>query len=243
MKIEVNKTNFKDLNERIRELVKTEDHIELNNVFGQRYIGCTIQAGKKITINGTPGNDMCAYMCGAEVEVFGSCQEATGNTMDGGKVIVHGNSGDALGYGMRDGEIYIKGDTACRGGIHMKEFKDKKAVIVVGGSAGDFFGEYMAGGIIILLGYTGDNEEIVGRHTLCGMHGGKMIVRGEIKETHLSDNVKKCELDETDKKDLENYVSNYCDHFGFDKEEILNHEFSKYVPLSKSPYAKLYTPN
>ena len=56
---------------------------------------------------------------------------------------------------MRGGEIYVKGNVGWRSGIHMKSYLEKFPVIVIGGKAGDFLGEYMAGGIIILLGLDG----------------------------------------------------------------------------------------
>lgn len=37
----------------------------------------------------------------------------------------------------------------------MKEYKDKIPAIVVGGVAGSFLGEYQAGGVIVVLGFTG----------------------------------------------------------------------------------------
>ena len=34
----------------------------------------------------------------------------------------------------------------------MKGYMDKVPVMIIGGTAGNFFGEYMAGGVLILLG-------------------------------------------------------------------------------------------
>ena len=67
-----------------------------------------------------------------------------GNTMNDGRVIVHGNSTDITGYSMRGGKIFIQGEVGYRVGIHMKAYKEKQPLIVIGGKAGDFFGEYMA---------------------------------------------------------------------------------------------------
>mgnify|MGYP002508363490 CR=1 FL=1 len=39
-----------------------------------------------------------------------------------------------------------------RAGIHMKAYKDKVPVMVIGGTAGSFLGEYQAGGVIVVLG-------------------------------------------------------------------------------------------
>jgi len=161
--IDTSNLDYKNLNYSIRNILseiklsgshdsgKNIKTIELNNVLGQRYIGDGIQSKISILINGTPGNDLAAFMDGPEIEVFGNVQDGTGNTMNSGKVIVHGSAGDILGYSMRGGEIYIKQDVGYRSGIHMKSYLDKFPVIVIGGKAGHFLGEYMAGGIIIIV--------------------------------------------------------------------------------------------
>jgi glutamate synthase domain-containing protein 3 len=149
--------HYRELNARIKLVIsgcKSSKcpHIILNNVLGHRYIGDGIKGEALITVNGTPGNDMAAFMDGPQIEVFGNGQDGIGNTMNSGRIIIHGDCGDILGYSMRGGEIYVEGNVGWRSGIHMKSYLEKFPVIVIGGKAGDFLGEYMAGGIIILLG-------------------------------------------------------------------------------------------
>jgi len=60
----------------------------------------------------------------------------------------------------------------------MKEYMEKKPIIVIGGKAGAFLGEYMAGGTIILLGIDIDDpKNIVGSYCGTGMHGGTIYSR------------------------------------------------------------------
>ena len=150
--------HFQSLNKRIRE--SADGEVVINGCVGQRYIATGL-SGKNITINGTPGNALGAYLNGCDVTVNGNAQDATGDTMNGGRIIIHGNSGDATGDAMRGGVIYIKGNTGYRAGIHMKAYKELRPVIVVGGRAGSFLGEYQAGGLIIVLGLHTDRR-IVG---------------------------------------------------------------------------------
>ncbi len=156
--------HYRELNSRIKLAIaecksgKCPDII-LNNVLGHRYIGDGIKGEVSITVNGTPGNDMSAFMDGPQIEVFGNCQDGIGNTMNSGRIVIHGDCGDILGYSMRGGEIYVKGNVGWRSGIHMKSYLEKFPVIVIGGKAGDFLGEYMAGGIIILLGLDAKKEK------------------------------------------------------------------------------------
>ena len=77
---------------------------------------------------------------------------------------------------MRGGKIYIQGNAGYRAGIHMKAYKEKIPVMIIGGYAGSFLGEYQAGGIIIVLGLHTDRRHIVGNFPCTGMHGGKMFL-------------------------------------------------------------------
>ncbi len=94
-------------------------------------------------------------MSGPHIEIFGNCDHAPGNTMDAGEIIIHGSGGDATAHSMRGGLIMVRDDIGYRGGIHMKEYGDHKPVLVIGGNARAFLGEYMAGGMIVVLGCRG----------------------------------------------------------------------------------------
>ncbi len=244
MTIEAGLTRYEKVNEDIKTALEKKKNVVVKDVNGQRYIGCALDEGKKITVYGTPGNDMACYLNGGTVEVFGNCQDAVGNTMNGGEIIVHGHSGDAMGYGMRDGQIYIENNVACRGGIHMKEFREMRPVLVIGQNAGSFLGEYMAGGTIVLLGLNMKRgEKLFGTHCASGMHGGKIFVRGSFPKENLSENIKVANLDENDIKELKAYVKKYCKYFDADFDLIMSKPFKKLIPATSRPYANLYTPN
>ena len=226
--------------------------IELKNILGQRYIGDGIQNKIKILIKGTPGNDLAAFMDGPEIEIFGNVQDGTGNTMNSGKLIIHGSAGDILGYSMRGGEIYVKEDVGYRSGIHMKSFLDKFPVIIIGGKAGHFLGEYMAGGIIMVLGFNSpvnklknfylfDDDEIAGDYIGTGMHGGKIFIRGEINNHKLGKEIIKSKINNEDEDIIKSYLDNYFKYFGSaNKGTIKLSDFFKLTPFSRRPYGKLY---
>jgi hypothetical protein len=92
-----------------------------------------------------------AFMDGPVVEVFGNGQDAIANTMNNGRIVIHGDAGDVLAYAMRGGALFVRGSVGYRVGIHMKAFRDLVPILVVGGTAKDFLGEYMAGGILAVL--------------------------------------------------------------------------------------------
>lgn len=244
MAIEAGLRRYEEINEEIKKELLTKNKSVVNDVNGQRYIGCALDEGKTIELHGTPGNDMACYLNGGRVVVYGNCQDAVGNTMGGGEIVIHGHSGDALGYGMRDGQIYIRDNVSCRGGIHMKEFRSMKPVLVIGENAGSFLGEYMAGGTIVLLGLNMKRgDKLFGTHCASGMHGGKIFVRGTFPKENLSPNIKVVSLSEEDKAELEEYVGKYCKYFGEDFGKIMNKPFKKLIPATSRPYANLYTPN
>lgn len=234
--------HYRNLNDMIKNSIKTgEKEIFIKNVQGQRYIGDGIQGKCKITIEGTPGNDMASYMDGPTIIVHGNVQDATANTMNDGKVIVHGNSGDTLGYAMRGGEVYIKGNVGYRVGIHMKEYLEKKSIIVIGGKAGAFLGEYMAGGIIILLGLNIDDaQQVVGNYCGTGMHGGIIYSRIPIDSYKLGKEVKQAQAEAEDMEIISSYVKKFSDYFGFDYRTIMDGQFIKIYPYNHRPYGNLY---
>ncbi|HIE32745.1 MAG TPA: hypothetical protein EYP81_01675, partial [Thermodesulfobacteriaceae bacterium] len=159
-----------------------------------------------------------------------------------GKIVVHGMAGDVLGYAMRGGKIHVYSDVGYRVGIHMKAYMDKVPVIVIGGKAGDFLGEYMAGGIIILLGMFSRYPErpIAGIYLGTGMHGGTIYVRGQVSETQLGLGLRPHELTDEDEALLRKHLSEYCEDFNLDLEEIMKEPFIKIEPYTHRPYGKLY---
>jgi glutamate synthase domain-containing protein 3 len=235
---------YKLLNEAVRNAVATgAKKIVLNNVNGQRYIGTGLR-GKDITIDvhGTPGQDMAMFMDGPKLEIFGNAQDGVGNTMNSGKVVVHGSAGDVLGYGMRGGKVFIEGDVGYRVGIHMKAYEDLRPIMVCGGKARDFFGEYMAGGLLVLLGMNSRLEgPLVGGYLGTGMHGGAIYIRGEVEPWQCGKEVGVFTADEADMADLTPVLKEYCEDLGWDLEEVLSVPFTKLVPVSHRPYGKLYT--
>lgn len=207
---------------------------------GQRYIGAGQSEGT-IILNEVPGNALGAYLDGANIIVNCSAQDATGDTMNAGEITIHGSTGDAAGYAMRGGAIYVQGDAGYRAGIHMKEYKEKVPVLVIGGRTGSFLGEYQAGGVIVVLQRFGGAENFVCNFCGNGMHGGKIFVRSDTRPVGPPPNISVVEATAADKAELSAYVEPYCKAFGADREEILSHRFYVMTPDSKNPYRQLYT--
>ena len=239
MFLDVRSLDYKTLNQEIRQ---SDMDVVITGCCGQRFIAAGMKE-KNITINGIPGNALGAYLDGASIVVNANAQDAVGDTMNDGKIIVHGNIGDAAGYAMRGGKIYIKGNAGYRAGIHMKEYKDKIPVMIIGGSAGSFLGEYQAGGMIVVLGLCDNNRKIVGNFPCTGMHGGKIYLRGNVEDIVFPKNVCARMADLADMESIQDEMTEYCSVFGYDVNVILNSQFTVITPDSKNPYKQMYVAN
>lgn len=232
--------HYRLLNNFIKEAAdKGYTSLLIKNVNGQRYIGTGIGKKIKINVKGTAGADLGAFMDGPEIIVHGNAQDAVGNTMNKGSITVHGHASDVCGIAARNGEIYIKSNVSYRAGIHMKEYKDTKPILVIGGTAYDFLGEYMAGGLLFLLNL--DNKPVNANYIGTGMHGGIIYIRGKVKDYQLGKEVSVVKLDDADIKNINRYVTKFSSRFQMNAEKILKSDFIKLIPLSHRPYGKLYT--
>lgn len=242
--------HYRDLNARVREAVTNGARkIVLANVAGQRYIGTNLYntvggddlREVEIEIHGTPGSDLGAFLDGPTITIHGNVMDGTGNTMNRGRIIAHGRAGDITGFSARGGEIFVRDNAGYRVGIHMKEYKDMRPVLVIGGTTQDFLGEYMAGGVVIILGLTlKPGEPHHCNHVGTGMHGGVIFIRGNMADHQIGNGVGPSEINETDTALLDTYISEYGRLFETNVPGISPKQFTKLVPLSNRPYKEIY---
>ncbi len=236
------------LNQKLRELAgQGYRYLTVNGVRGQRYLGTRLSfPDLMLQVNGTPGEDLAFNLDGPTVEVFGHGQNAAANTMDRGKLIIHGLAGDALAYGMRGGKVFVRDDVGYRVGIHMKEYGEKKPVLVIGGTSGDYLGEYMAGGTIILLNRHQHQWGATGRaeNTLAtGIHGGEIFVYGsDIPPSHLGIGANLQEVTPEEVARVEEICREFCNDFGLEAKPLLKRPLYKVSPKGSRPFASFYVP-
>ena len=228
----------RELNDAIREA----GDCLVTDCLGQRFLGAGLSCGH-IEIGGIPGNALGAYCNGAKITVHGNAQDAVGDTMNAGEIVVCGCIGDAAGYAMRGGAIFVRDDAGYRAGIHMKEYKEKIPVLVIGGCAGSFLGEYQAGGVIVVLGRNRGERPIVGEFPCTGMHGGRMFLRGTCEGIVFPPQVTAAPAAAEDFEILAPLARAYAAHFGADEAEILASPFTVVRPDSRNPYKRMYVEN
>ncbi len=153
------------------------------------------------------------------IEIFGPASDDIGWLNAGAEIIVHGHASNGVMNGAAQGKVYIGGSIGARGMTMTKQnprFAPPELWVL--GSAGDYFGEFMAGGVAVICGHeTAQEDKILGYRPLVGMVGGKVFVRGSVngfsqkdaKLSYLTDEdwewLKEnlaVFLEKTDKKDL-----------------------------------------
>ncbi|MEE8401689.1 MAG: hypothetical protein V3R86_06005 [Candidatus Hydrothermarchaeaceae archaeon] len=259
------KLYHRDLNVRIRKAILDGfDWIVLRNVMGQRFIGAGMEKNCTIEIFGDAGLDLGVFSNKLNIIVHGSSEYLLGNTLNGGEIVVYGDSWDITGMGARDGRIFIMGEGGSRIGIHMKEFGDTRPVICYGGTVKQYCGEYMAGGIIVVLGLDFkdaiiDPKKPVGKDNIDGekvknakgdivqsdlgggIHGGAIYIRGTVPDSLLGVYAVKGDADEEDKKILKPIIERFCELFNVSPEFVWDASFTKVWPISSRPFGKHYT--
>lgn len=233
--------HYTPLNRQIRkEIADGADEIVIENVLGQRFIADGLRGEVAITIRGVPGGDLGMFMSGPTVIVHGNCDHAPGNTMDAGRIVIHGSTGDAVAHSMRGGMVFVRGDIGYRGAIHMKQYREKRPALVVGGCPRAFFGEYMAGGLAVVLNLE-EREQCIGRGIGSGIHGGEIYVRGEVDERLLGVGAMVKPFGEEQRTLLAPLLDEFAAHFGLDAASLLDAEYTRIGPASARPFAGKYT--
>ena len=195
------------------------EEITLTGCLGERYIGCGMKDGI-LHVEGTPGNALASYLDGGTVYVDGNAQDAAADTMNAGLLAVKGSAGDALAYGMRGGH---------------------RSILVIGGRAGSFLGEYLAGGIIIVLGMGYEGKSITGYFCGNGMYAGTIYLRTETEPLNLSDKLIRRSVGEKEKEDiLRPIITDFASVFSIPAEQCIEGSFIAIEADKSKSYSQLY---
>lgn len=215
------------------------EEITVTGCLGERYIGCGMKDGV-MHVEGTPGNAIASYLDGGSIYVDGNVQDAAADTMNAGLLAVNGSAGDALAYGMRGGRVYIRGDAGYRAGVHMKAYEDRKSILVIGGRTGSFLGEYLAGGIIIVLNLD-ERKDITGYFCGNGMYAGTIYLRTQRPPVNLSD---KLITRKVGKEEMESVirplVTDFASVFSLSAAKCLEGGFMAVEADKSKSYSQLY---
>lgn len=237
--IDASGLDYRQLNQALR---GRSGPVRLSGCMGQRFIAAGM-APDRLEITGVPGNALGAYLNGGSIQVYGNAQDAVGDTMNAGTIAVHGSIGDAAGYAMRGGALYVRDNAGYRAGIHMKAYGETCPLLIVGGRAGSFLGEYQAGGVILVLGLHRDGKPLVGRFPCAGMHGGRMFLRCDGSGLDLPAQVSARPVSPEERQELAGWLAPYCAVFGLEPDRLLDSPYTVVTPDTRNPYKQLYVMN
>jgi NADPH-dependent glutamate synthase beta subunit-like oxidoreductase/glutamate synthase domain-containing protein 3/Pyruvate/2-oxoacid:ferredoxin oxidoreductase delta subunit len=135
----------------------------------------------ELRLSGPAGQRIGAMgFANTRIDVLGPCSDDVGWLNAGALIVVHGHAGNGAANAMAQGRIYVAGNIGARGMTmtkHNPRFAPPELWVL--GSAGDYFGEFMAGGIAVICGYKPQNRtNVLGYRPLVGMVGGKVFFRG-----------------------------------------------------------------
>ena len=173
------------LEEQIQEAVSNGRRSFEIQAYGQHGIGGRLWgAGDekiRIKITGHPGQRVGSMgFPNTFIEVLGPASDDVGWLNAGAEIIVHGNAGNGCANAMAQGKIFVAGNIGARGMTmtkHNPRFAPPELWVL--GSAGDYFGEFMAGGIAVICGHEGQNpDNVLGYRPFVGMVSGKVFFRG-----------------------------------------------------------------
>jgi NADPH-dependent glutamate synthase beta subunit-like oxidoreductase/glutamate synthase domain-containing protein 3/Pyruvate/2-oxoacid:ferredoxin oxidoreductase delta subunit len=129
------------------------------------------QAGQRTGSMGYPGTF---------IDVLGPVSDDVGWLNAGAIITVHGHASNGTANGMAQGKVYIAGNIGARG-MTMTKYNPRfePPELWVLGSTGDYFAEFMAGGVAVICGINPQNpENILGYRPMVGMVGGRVLFRG-----------------------------------------------------------------
>ncbi|MEW6182217.1 MAG: FAD-dependent oxidoreductase [Bacillota bacterium] len=176
------------LEERIQKAVADGHRFLEVHAYGHHGIGGRLwKAGREpvyVKIQGPPGQRVGSMgFSNTRIEIMGPASDDVGWLNAGAEIVVHGNAANGTANAMAQGKIYVSGNIGARGMTmtkHNPRFDPPELWVL--GSAGDYFAEFMAGGIAVICGHNAQNpENVLGYRPCVGMVGGKIYFRGPHK--------------------------------------------------------------
>ncbi len=175
----------RDLESMIQEAVASGRHYLTIDSLGQHGIGGRLWSAKDqpvyMEVFGPPGQRLGAMgFPNTTVEVFNNASDDVGWLNVGADIVIHGHAGNGVANAMGQGRVFVGGDIGARGMTmtkHNPRFDCPELWVL--GSVGDYFAEFMAGGVAVVCGYNPQNpDNVLGYRPCVGMVGGKIFFRG-----------------------------------------------------------------
>jgi glutamate synthase domain-containing protein 3 len=190
--LDLKKMSSREVNRKLKELIKTEDRIEIDNPHSIHNFATALIGQGKITVHGSTG-----FLEGPTIVVQGNTGWYTGDNMMSGEIVVEMNTGSNAAPSMVGGTMVIKGNSGSRAGWGMKG-----GTLIVCGNVGRWTGKMTLGGRIVVLGEIGEG---IGE----SMYDGVIHVLDPAVEQKLGGNVRVVPIEGKEKKELKTLFKKY----------------------------------
>ena len=138
----------------------------------------------RLYVTGAVGQRLGAMgFANTTIEVEGSASDDVGWLNAGAHIVIRGDATNGVGNAMAQGRILVRGDIGARGMTMTKHNPkyDPPELWVLGG-VGDYFAEFMGGGVAVICGLGSRyRENILGQRPCVGMVGGRIFLRGQAR--------------------------------------------------------------
>jgi NADPH-dependent glutamate synthase beta subunit-like oxidoreductase/glutamate synthase domain-containing protein 3/NAD-dependent dihydropyrimidine dehydrogenase PreA subunit len=178
------------------------------------------------------------------IEIMGPASDDLGWLNAGARIVVHGHASNGVMNGAAQGRVFVGGSIGARGMTmtkHNPRFDPPELWVL--GTAGDYFGEFMAGGIAVVCGHDSrPGDQVLGYRPLVGMVGGKVFVRGNAQGFSEKD-AKQIPLSDDDWQWLETGLEHFLKKIGrMDLLASLSVRPEWMLLSAKSPHEKADSP-
>ena len=173
------------LEERVQQAVREGHRVIEIIAHGQHGIGGRLWAAGRepvhIRVRGAPGQRVGAMgFPNTTIEVLGPASDDVGWLNAGATITIHGNATNGTANAMAQGKIYVACSIGARGMTmtkHNPRFAPPELWVL--GGTGDFFAEFMAGGIAVVCGVNPSQpDNVLGYRPCVGMVGGRIFFCG-----------------------------------------------------------------
>lgn len=227
VRLDISGMTPREVNRSLKELIKTEDEMEVIHTHSIHNFATALIGKGKITLMGSTGFYTGGFLQGPTLIVKGNTGWYTGDNMSDGEIIVEMNTGSNAAPSMVGGTIVIRGNSGSRAGWGMKGGN-----LIVCGNVGRWTGKMTLGGRIVLLGNVGEG---IGE----SMYNGVIHVLDPAVEDKLGGNVKLVSIDDKEKKEVESLFQKYGIDRGVDDFRSIvpkiygRHEYKLFKPTHK----------
>ena len=210
VRLDLANMNSREVNRRLKELIKTEAEIELDNPHSIHNFATALIGEGRITIHGSTGFYTGGFLEGPTLIVEGNTGWYTGDNMTSGEIIVEMNTGSNVAPSMVGGTIVVKGNSGSRAGWGMKG-----GTLIVCGNVGRWAGKMTLGGRIVVLGSVGQG---IGE----SMYNGRIHVLDPATEEKLGGNVRLVSIEDREKSEVASLFKKYgIEEGGYDFNTIV----------------------